>query len=148
MTDDYSTSIGIMFPSSWPEDADDAHCTLLYLGDMADANFTREDLEIVIKRLDTRAPEEVIVTGVDLFGPEKNVLVATLDPIKLQPIRESFERTLAKINVFNASEYTEYRPHVTITTEFGGTMENAVEDTKLPRTIFLGAPRLWWGSEH
>ena len=145
---DYSKSVGIMFPSSWPEDKDDAHCTLLYLGDMDNLTCTREDLEIVVKRLDTRAPEEVIVTGVDLFGPENNVLVATLDPIKLQPIRDSFERTLAKINVFNGSEYKDYKPHVTIAEDFRGTMENAVEDTKLPRTVFLGAPRLWWGDEH
>ena len=145
---DYSKSVGIMFPSSWPEDKDDAHCTLLYLGDMDNLTCTRDDLEIVVKRLDTRAPEEVIVTGVDLFGPENNVLVATLDPIKLQPIRDSFERTLAKINVFNGSEYKDYKPHVTIAEDFTGTMENAVEDTKLPRTVFLGAPRLWWGDEH
>lgn len=145
---EYLTSIGIMFPASWPEDLDDAHCTLIYLGDMADATFSREDLEIVIKRLDTRAPEEVIVTGLELFGRDKNVLVATLDNIKLAPIRGSFERTLAKIDVYNASEFTEYRPHVTISEEYSGTLEDAYKEIKLPKTLFLGAPRLWWGNEH
>jgi 2'-5' RNA ligase len=136
-----------MFPSSWPEDLDDAHCTLLYLGDMVEATFSKEDLEIVIKRLNTKAPGEVAITGLDLFGPEKNVLVATLDPKKLQPIRESFERTLAKINIFNASQYKDYNPHVTIAEDFSGTLEDAKKDVKLPQTVVLGPPVLWWGNE-
>lgn len=145
---EYPTSIGIMFPASWPTDLDDAHCTLIYLGDMADATFTKEDLEIVIQRLDKRAPEEVIITGMDLFGPDKNVLVATLDTVKLQPLRRSFEVTLAKIGVENASEFKDYKPHVTISEDFSGSLEDAERDIKLPRTLFLGAPKLWWGNEH
>lgn len=137
-----------MFPSSWPADKDDAHCTVIYLGDMEDINCTKEDLQNVVNRLKIKAPGDVAVNGVDLFGPEKNVLVAKLDPTNLLPIRESFERTLAKINVFNGSEYKDYNPHVTITTDFGGTMLNAIEDTQLPSHVKLGEPVLWWGDEH
>jgi 2'-5' RNA ligase len=144
---EYPTSIGLMFPSSWPENLDDAHCTLLYLGDMEDATFSKEDLEIVLNRLNTKAPGEVAITGFDLFGPDKNVLVATLDPAKLSPIRGAFERTLAKINVYNASEYKDYNPHVTITEDFGGTLEDAKKDVVLPKTVVLGPPALWWGNE-
>lgn len=145
---EYTSSIGIMFPSSWPEDHPDAHCTLIYLGDMADARFTKEDLQTVVNRLKVKAPGDIKVTGVDLFGPEKNVLVAVLDPTYLLPIRQSYERALAKINVFNASQFKTYQPHVTITEEFGGTMQNAIEDTVLPKTVNLGEPQLWWGNEH
>lgn len=145
---EYPTSIGIMFPSSWPTNLDDAHCTLIYLGDMKKATFSREDIEIVIQRLDKRAPENVIITGLELFGPDNNVLVATLDVIKLQPIRTSFEVTLAKIGVENASEYKDYKPHVTISENFSGSLEDAKKEFKLPRTLFLGAPKLWWGNEH
>lgn len=144
---EYPSSIGLMFPASWPEDLSDAHCTLLYLGEMEEATFTKEDLQIVIQRLKTAAPGEVAITGLDLFGPEKNVLVATLDPGKLQPIRDSFERTLAKINIFNASEYKDYKPHVTITEDFVGTLDEARESLTLPKTVILGPPQLWWGNE-
>lgn len=145
---DYPTSVGIMFPSSWPEDKEDAHCTILYLGEMSEINCTREELQAVVDRLKVKAPGKVAVNGVDLFGPDKNVLVARLDPTRLEPIREAFERTLAKINVFNASEYKDYNPHVTITEEFGGTMLNAIADTDLPTHVELGEPQLWWGDEH
>lgn len=137
-----------MFPSSWPEDLSDAHCTLLYLGDMSEANFTKEDLQIVLQRLATKSPGDVAITGLDLFGPDKNVLVATLDNGKLQQIRDSFERTLAKINVHNASEYKEFKPHVTIDDEYTGTLEEAYNKVELPETVNLGAPELWWGNEH
>lgn len=136
-----------MFPSSWPEDLSDAHCTLLYLGDMSEANFTKEDLQIVLKRLATKAPGEVSITGLELFGPEKNVLVATLDDSKLARIRDSFERTLAKIDIHNASEFKEFKPHVTIDDEFTGSLAEARESIQLPETVTLAAPVLWWGNE-
>lgn len=144
---EYPTSIGLMFPSSWPETLDDAHCTLLYLGDTADATFTKEDLDIVVQRLKTRPPGEVKITGLDLFGPDQNVLVATLDPTALDPIRGAFERTLAKINVFNASQYKDYKPHVTISEDFSGTLVDAAATTSLPESVTLGAPVVWWGNE-
>lgn len=145
---EYPTSIGLMFPSSWPKDLPDAHCTLLYLGDMAEATFTKEDLQIVLKRLSTKAPGKIQITGLDLFGPNKNVLVATLDRTDLQPVRDSFGRTLAKINIENASEYKDYNPHVTISEDFSGTLEDAKRATKLPSHLILGAPVLWWGNDH
>jgi 2'-5' RNA ligase len=144
---EYPTSIGLMFQSSWPKNLDDAHCTLLYLGDMADATFSKEDIESVVQRLDISAPGEVKVTGLDLFGPQGNVLVATLDSLKLRPIRDAFESTLAKINIFNASQYKDYKPHVTISEGFSGTLDEATANTVLPEYVTLGAPELWWGND-
>lgn len=140
---EYPTSIGIMFPASWPTDIPDAHCTLLYLGDMADANFTKEDVQNVLKRLDFKAPGKVRTVGLEFFGPEKNILVTTLETEQLNHYRETLERVLAKINIHNASEYKDYNPHVTVDEEFDG----LASDVAFPETIELGGPQLWWGNE-
>lgn len=148
MMSDYSESVSIMFPASWPVDKPDAHCTIIYLGEKSELPVDKDILEAVVARLGFSDPGPVPVTGLALFGPERNVLVATLDPEKLQPIRDSFERTLAKVGVENASEYKTYRPHVTIQEGYDGHLADAMSSLFIPKTIGLEAPQLWWGDEH
>lgn len=140
---EYPTSIGIMFEASWPTNIDDSHCTLIYLGDIADANFTKDDIQNVLKRLSLKAPGKIKTTGTEFFGPDENILVTTLEKSPLVVYRETIERVLAKINVHNASEYKEYRPHVTISEDF----DKSEKIPNIPEKIDLGPPVLWWGNE-
>lgn len=151
----YDDSIAIVFPVVWPEDItfkaqnpSEPHCTLLWLGKISEASFTKEQVESVIRRLNTKAPGDVKTIELELFGPNKKYLVTTLDPSSLNPIRDNFERVLAKIGAGNASEYKEYKPHVTLDEQLSVSFDDAkalIGD--LPHTVKLDAPVLWWGDE-
>ena len=148
MMSEYSESVTMMFPASWPVDKPDAHCTIIYLGEKGELPVGKDILDAVVARLGFSDPGPVPVTGLELFGPESNVLVATLDPERLQPIRDSFERTLAKVGVYNASQYKDYKPHVTIQEDYEGSLDDARKSLFVPKTIGLFAPELWWGDDH
>lgn len=111
---------------------------------MADATFTKDDIQNVLKRLDFHAPGPVKTTGVEYFGPEKDIPVVTLSTQSLENYRETLERVLAKINVHNVSEFKDFKPHVTISY---GPFEGSIDSLDIPETIVLGAPQLWWGDD-
>ena len=153
--EDYSDHIAIVFPVTTEistdldlNDPPEAHCTLIYLGTVSDASYTKEDVQSVLDRMKIKAPGEVTTSDLALFGPGEDVLVLTLDSSKLDPIRVSIERGLAKIGAKNGSEYKTYNPHVTIDSKTSATLNEAEESVQIPPSVTLEAPVLWWGDEH
>lgn len=140
---DYPDSIGVMYPADF--NVPDAHCTVIYLGEMQDAEFTKEDLVLAMKRLALKAPGEVKVLGYDLFGKENDILVIRLDDSLLKENFDKVQRTLAKIGAENKSSFPDYNPHVTVKEHFKGDIRGMVDP---PEIITLGAPEIWWGDEH
>lgn len=134
---DYPDSIGIMYPVDWPTDDPQAHCTLFYLGEQQDANFTAQDLFDALDEADLEAPGDVPTAGLELFGEEQDTPVALLDSLLLRFQKKSLGRVLKEKGIEDASSFPQYRPHVTLM--------NA--DAEIPPTINLGAPQVWWGNE-
>lgn len=152
---DYSDSIAIVFPADWPNESSnlkvnkpsEPHCTLIWLGNIPDVSYTKEDVQNLLDRMSIKAPGEVPTTGVELFGPEGDVLVVTLDSERLEPIRDAIEEGLKKIGGKNASQYKDYKPHVTIDEEATLSKEEAEIELDIADTVTLGAPVVWWGDE-
>lgn len=140
--DEYSETAVIVFPSNYPKNVDDAHCTLIYLGRIPDLSYTKEDVMSVLDRLKIKAPGEIETKDLEYFGKDKDVLVLTLDSSRLLQIRSSMERALAKIGAENASEFKEYKPHVSL-----GTKEDEKNYISIPDTAYLESPQLWWGND-
>lgn len=87
-----------------------AHVTLVYAGDVEDLRETDRN-DIAKTALDIAMdfePFTVKVTGVELFGDEEPVDVLTLD---LTPELIEMRKRLV---YWNASQYTDYKPHATI----------------------------------
>ena len=152
--EDNSDHIAIVFPvaSSVPTDFDiqegvEAHCTLIYLGRISEVSYTKEDVQAVLDRVRIKDPGDISTEDLALFGPDEDVLVMTLDPEKLNPLRETIERALAKIGAKNGSEFKEYRPHVTLDSASNLTLEEASNTINIPSIVTLEAPEVWWGDE-
>lgn len=141
MTDnDHSDSIVIVYPAFWNGNIDpEAHCTILYLGNISDASFSREDIENALSGMDLVAPGQINVVGTEMFGENKDYPVWLLEPTALLNLtRKLIEDGLSTIGAENASEFKDYRPHVTV---------NQL-DFDLPNDyVELGVPTLWWGDE-
>lgn len=151
---DNSDHIAIVFPvtSAVPTDFNiqegvEAHCTLIYLGKVSEATFTKEDVQSVLDRMQISAPGEVSTLSLELFGPEQDALVITLDDTRLVDIRNSIEKSLSEVGSGNASEYADYRPHVTLDAKTDLTLDMAMESIEIPMTVTLDSPELWWGDE-
>lgn len=137
---EYSESVGIMYPANWPEDKDDAHCTLIYLGDKEDVNASKKDVVNLLKGLSLMAPGEVRVASTSFFGESRDIPVVLLDSSLLHLQRVIVEKQLKdQLGVVNGSQFTTYQPHVTVESN---------RDYILPTTITLGKPQLWWGDEY
>lgn len=87
------------------------HMTVVYAGDVGDHKIT--DLPKLIKDASSIAmvnrPLTLMVTGLEVFGKDdEKVDVFTLRPIpEIMAIRNFVEK-------WHKSEFTEYRPHVTV----------------------------------
>lgn len=134
---DYPDSIGIMYPVDWPTDDPKAHCTLFYLGEIQDANFTQDDLFDALDEAQLEAPGDVPTKGLELFGEEKDTPVALLDSLLLRLQKRVLGLALGNRDIKDASSFPEYKPHVTLMSP----------DVEIPDTINLGAPQVWWGNE-
>lgn len=135
--DDHSQSIAIMYPADWPADDPEAHCTLYYLGEAPDIEFTPDDLLDALDEAQLVAPGEVPTAGLELFGPEKDIPVALLDSLLLKLQKKMLSGPLTARGIKDGSSFPQYKPHVT--------MKNP--DTEIPPTVTLGAPEVWWGGE-
>lgn len=148
MKTDFSNSIAIVFPTDWPVEASEAHCTLLFLGKVSESTYTKEDVQSVLDRMQIRAPGSIETTEFELFGRDKNMLVLKLNPTKLLPIRDAIERALEKIGAENGSEFKDYKPHVTVAQDVDTDLEEAVKSVgAVPDLISLHSPILWWGTD-
>lgn len=142
MTTDFSDSICIAYPASWPDTIKEPHCTLIFLGKISEADFTKQDILDVLDDLKLPAPGEVEITGIQLFGPKQDIPVATVFSNRLFAHRIMIDYELAGINVKSASEF-EFNPHVSISYD-ESTDFTAIE---LPKTVTLDKPVLWWGDD-
>lgn len=136
--DDVSDSAVIAYPASWPSDLSTSHVTLLYLGSIAEANFTKDEVISTLAHVDLDMFFYVKTTGLDLFGPEKDIIVVRVDHPMLHSQREAVEAKLAAVGINNASEFKEYKPHITIRPE---------HKQYIPARVLLSPPYLYWGDE-
>lgn len=133
-----STGIAIVWPAWFLGSTDpQLHCTALFLGDTETTTFKRSDIERVL-RWQGNDPGPCRVTGLDLFGRDKNVPVLTIEHPALQVEQAWLARELDVYGIVSPSEFG-FNPHVTIAKE--------VAKPYWPHFIQLEAPVLWWGDD-
>lgn len=146
---EFPDSIAIMFPANYPDDKSDAHCTLIWLGNIPDATFTPEDVLAVLRADDYTPNVEYTPLPPKIFGKyEDRVVVLPLEDAdgSLNALRTKLETGLAAIGITSPSEYTTYVPHVTTEDYIPG--QTRMANYPVPEKIKLGPAELWWGDEH
>lgn len=136
---DHDSTAVIVWPAMFPL-IDDGHCTILYLGEVEDISAAPEDVYTALPNLSF--PGRVAVTGFEVFGSDEKVWVALLDTETLAPLQAEIVEALKEIGVENASEFKDYRPHVTL-----APYENDEQDFSHYTFFVLGTPKLWWEGE-
>jgi hypothetical protein len=77
----------------------------------------------------------------EMFGPEKDIPVVILEHTYLHKYHDFLTSALAKRGIESASEFKDYRPHVTMS-------ENAAINYLVPTDPMLLLPvQLWWGGQ-
>jgi len=144
---DISTSGAIMWPAVYPLDPAhpeyrprEPHSTIVYLGDITDVNYTKEEVIDAIKDTYHSVFLWVYVEGLDWFGPEENIPVLRVHHDYMRPYHDTLTKVL-KIRGIPFSEEYDYSPHITITPQ-------AALDEVWPKKILLSPVELWWGGEH
>lgn len=140
---EHSQSASLMWPATFPgsENVDQPHVTVLYGGDKSEIELKPLAALLYLKDLIT-APGEVPVTGVEAFGDEDDkVWVAVLDPVSLVAVRETIKAKLEGFGLKDASDFPEYRPHVTLG-------PHSEEQPEAPESVTLGPLEAWWGDDH
>lgn len=149
---DYDDSICIAYPYVFPQDTNlpidyeiEAHCTLIYLGDFADAEgqFNKDDLQRVLDLISFEDLGIIDVEGLELFGRDKDVLVMTLNSSKLQEYFNIVASKLDDMGIENKSSFPGYNPHITLNENYHGPTIGFT----LPTTVGLGKPIVWWGDD-
>lgn len=138
---EFHSSIAVVWPSSIPVSDPEAHCTMLFLGRIPEVAFSREDILHVLDTWAFRSPGDFYIRASNLYGPEKNVLVAELHDPKgvLAEQRGYLEEGLLECDGIRSASQYGFSPHVTISPK-------AVNEPFSP-VVTLGTPVLWWGSE-
>lgn len=138
-----------MFPSNYPENKPDAHCTLIWLGDTDTATFTKDQLLEVLSAYDyTPTPEQTPLPP-KIFGKDdERVVVLPLEDGdgSLQALRAHIEAALEDRGIKSPSEYTTYVPHVTTEPYIPG--QTKMANYPVPDRLKLTKAELWWGDEH
>lgn len=134
---EFSQSIAIVYPSNWPVE-DLAHCTMIYVGEISKVDFTKEDLTSTLDQF-VWPKNSIVPTGnLEYFGPNKNISVVTLKRTSyLYLARLCVEDALKLKGIINASEYKDYRPHITVPDP----------TLAIPQFVELSAPVVWWGDD-
>lgn len=140
---DYPDSIGVMWPVYFLEDYehgnfDSAHVTCMYLGEMQDINFTKEELLVTLTNRYSDMFIWATVADRVMFGENSDVTVLTLANSHIHAIHDEVESLLNAIGIQSASSFTDYKPHVTVDQE---TWDNP------PNGVLLGPLMVWWGNE-
>lgn len=133
----------IAYPVLWPSghrdpQIPDVHSTVVFLGDVSNSEFTKEDVLDAMREFDVNVYRWVDVDGLDWFGPNHDVPVLRISHSGLQGFYERLTEKLAIKGIFSASEFP-YSPHVTID------METAT--IGWPNHLMLGPVELWWREE-
>lgn len=104
----------------------DAHLTVLYLGYIThdQEKIARVNEFLAMNRDELSGSDYVIRHDIELFGPEKNLPVVTVMVGKhLWAIRK-----MAELQLWNASEFKDWNPHITLDLEAPG-------DLRIPKAI-------------
>lgn len=139
---DYPDSIGVMWPAfftgTYPmKEVDKMHITCMYLGEIPDVNFTREELIDTISGLGQMYFYGEI-TGVERFGPRQDIPVLRVDHQQLYTVQAEVEKHLAAVGINSASSFPEYKPHVTVNEEIFA---------RPPEVVRVHPLMVWWGNE-
>ena len=138
MTKYYGSSVGVMYRTLCPDNVDDSHVTLMYLGLTDNATYTFEELKEAVSSANFEDIGEVPIVGPEFFGPNEDIPVFLLEKtIKLSLARAKLSLALSKIGAFNASEF-DFSPHITVDSH----------DIEAPDSVFIGTPEVWWGDIH
>lgn len=132
--------ISIVYPVSWPaptEDVPRPHSTIMFLGSVADATFTKDDLKQVLKTF-IWEPFDVAIGEVKMFGPNEDVPVVTLLGQTLYTNRQTLEDELASRGIKDVSEFS-YNPHITVDPQSMAAMPF--------HSVRLGTPQIWFGDD-
>ena len=135
---EHAESAAIVYLSAWPPDEDNAHCTLIYFGQIPDLSFGLEDLEAALAAAGIRAPGRVFTTGAEWFGEEKDTPVVTLGSARLQANYQKLKAALSDAGIEWDEKWPEYKPHVTV--------ENV--GIGFPQSVELSGPVIWWGEDN
>lgn len=142
----YPDSAGLMFPATVDTKIEtnvDPHVTLLYLGEIADLKYTPVALLHALKPYRGLTVGEVRPKSFEFFGRHnEDLVVEVADPL-LPIVRSLVEKVLSGTGAENASEFKEYRPHVTLIEDFYGDIDNL----ELPSLVTLGPLEIWWGDD-
>lgn len=139
---DFSSSAVIVWPVVYPTDMlppEEPHCTVIYLGDVA--NLDKQAVIDAINETEYDVFLWVQPMDVEYFGPEQDIPVLRVAHPYLYKYNDFITSSLAKRGIESASQFTEYKPHVTISPE-------AVANGVIPTDPLLLLPvQLWWGDE-
>ena len=149
--DEFKRSIAIVMPAEHRDSNPGSHCTVMYLGEIGDVDFTKSQVELVVEKLRKRWGQLFISNGIHVwnrgyscFGQERDKLVAILpaDDERIGDIHDHAEYYLGHRGIKSASNF-DYRPHVTL-----GVAKD-INTMYLPNSqlFTLYKPVLWWGDE-
>jgi len=141
---EYSQHVNISYPASWPI-IPDAHCTVMYLGQIDELNYTADDVVDAIRGYSSGILLHAKIRGLEMFGPDNDIPVFRLDEPTLEPRMRAIQAALHARDIRSTSEYyqegVEYKPHVT----WPGL--DIKETIQIPKYVLLTEPELWWGDE-
>lgn len=142
--EDYTQTATFVFPAAWPRGLSDAHCTLVYLGDIN--NLPDKDYLLdAAKPIAASFPHPGLVNTkkFEYFGPGREILVVTLDDSRLFAVQLALLVELYKnLGVVNASSYPTFSPHVS-----AGNKNSVNPFITKPSTVLLRPLELWYGEE-
>jgi len=143
------SSIGVVMPVHFRDSRkiDEAHCTLIYLGESEKVSISRPLLENAVNRLRTQCQPVMIRTKqLAVYGHGTHTVIE-LEDLTLRSYRVFLERELLRDGIRSASEYS-YSPHVTIHKH--APSKNPVlpwGDFRTPAYVWVDRPVIWWKSE-
>lgn len=150
--DQYAQTIAIVYPADPPSDKYNlpidkeihSHVTISLLGEIPEVSVDKEELVTALRNVEWEEITEAGVEKVALFGLSENFLVLTLDAPALQKNWRLVNDALASADISVLNKYPDYRPHITLRENYDGSLPLSEE---LPKTVTLGLPTLWWGTE-
>jgi 2'-5' RNA ligase len=116
------------------------HVTIIYLGEIV--NLDQQGVINAIRQTNYQTILLAHPSGIEWFGPDKNVLVLRVEHPFFEKYHEALTQALASRGIASASQFPEYKPHITL----------AMPDEELqafawPPVIPVGPVELWWGGE-
>jgi 2'-5' RNA ligase len=143
------SAIGVVMPVFFRDSKriEEAHCTLIYLGESDKVTIPRKPLENAVERLRNQCrPINIMVRQLAVYGHGTHT-VLELEDLTLKSYRIFLERELKRDGIVSASEYA-YSPHVTINKHAPSkTPIHPWPDFRMPGYVWIDRPEIWWKSE-